>query len=462
VRAIFAIALWVVLSAPAILHAQTKPAFSTLYTFSSVADGNAGSPLVADAAGNLYGTTYAGGTNPNCTSCGTVFKLTPPSTGEGAWTKTILHSFAGGTDGLGPSNLSKLAIDPAGNLYGTTLYGGGNTTCSTYGCGTVFELSQNPANGVWTEHVLYRFTGGTDGGYVGTPVVLDNFGNLFGVSTWYGNTSTPACVQTLAGDPPGCGNVFELSPPAVGQTSWKLAVLHVFGNTPDGASPLAGLAIDDFGNLFGTTTNGGAPSTVGTVFRLQPPQPGGTAWTETILFDFAANDNVSGGFFPADTLIFGPGGLYGTLKAGGHACTGVDYGCGVVFSLSQPPTPGGRWNEHVLHYFSGGEDGAFPVASLHFDRAGNLFGATYTGGAGPCTLTSYPAGCGLVYELTPQKNGLTWTETALHRFQNGNDGAYPLAGLTLDGQGNLAGTTYPSSTSGERNVHRGVVYGVFP
>jgi uncharacterized repeat protein (TIGR03803 family) len=213
---------------------------ATLYSFTGGADG--GSPIagvIRDAAGNLYGTTEYGGDGGG----GTVFKLDP--TGH----FSVLYSFTGGTDGGGPVGLIR---DQAGNLYATTVFGGDLSCDSGYGCGTVFKLDS-----AGKETVLHSFTGGADGGYTrsGGSLVRDKSGNLYG-TTEFGGAS-------------GGGTVFKL------YTSGKLATLYSFTGGADGQTPY-GLSRDAAGNLYGTTENGGDVSCkasthgCGTVFKLHP------------------------------------------------------------------------------------------------------------------------------------------------------------------------------------------------
>jgi uncharacterized repeat protein (TIGR03803 family) len=419
---------------------------NSLYVFKGGTDGSAPSGLVADAAGNLYGTTFNGGTNSACNGCGTVFELSPPAGGQGVWTYTLLYSFAGFGDGNNPA--AALAIDASGNLYGTTQYGGGPpyTVCA-YGCGTIFRLQPpTSAGGMWTESVLYRFTGGADGGTPFTPVTIGASGKLYGTTYYYGATAASACMQ--ANQPNGCGVVYQLSPPAAGSANWTETVLHSFTNAPDGAYPAAGLIVDPFGNLFGTTAYGGSTGFgYGTVFMLRSPAPGSTAWTESVLWKF----NYADGYFPFDPLIFGPGGLYGTTRAGGDACaitgTGTGTGCGLVFALLQPAQGKTNWTEQVLHKFRGGKDGAYPSAGLTFDSSGYLLGTTTFGGGGPCSVPGYDTGCGTVYQLAPPVSGTAWTETILYAFQDLADGAFPGAGLIYDLFGDYAGTTATQSSA---------------
>jgi hypothetical protein len=176
-----------------LLFTVTPSAFgqreSVLYAFQGGNDGElpeAG--LVADKAGNLYGTTVAGGSvvSSICPSgCGTAFQLKPPSTAGGVWTESVIYNFQEGLDGAGPAG--SLIFDDAGNLYGTTNGGGGSTLCRSgagaVGCGTVFRLSPPSTTGEpWTETVLYSFQGGSDGAGPEAGVVLDHAGNLFGTT----------------------------------------------------------------------------------------------------------------------------------------------------------------------------------------------------------------------------------------------------------------------------------------
>jgi uncharacterized repeat protein (TIGR03803 family) len=357
--------------------------------------------LIFDAAGNLYGTTRVG-----TDSYGTVFELTPAA--GGGWTETVLHNFGYGTDGATP--YAGLIFDAAGNLYGTTQYGG------TYGVGTVFELTP-AAGGGWTETVLHNFGNGADGSTPFAGLIFDAAGNLYG-TTYQGGTYL-------------YGTVFELTP--AGGGSWTEKVLHNFGNGTDGAAPYAGLIFDAAGNLYGTTYQGGTYSSSGTVFELTPAAGGG--WTETVLHNF--NYNGTDGNYPYAGLIFdAAGNLYGTTYQGGT------YFYGTVFELT--PTAGGGWTEKVLYSFNNnGADGYYPQAGLILDAAGNLYGTTSYGGT-----YSY----GTVFELTPTAGG-GWTEKVLHNFNyNGTDGNYPYAGLIFDAAGNLYGTTYQGGTYGYGTV----------
>ncbi len=383
-----------------------------LHSFGNGQDGiNPDAGLIFDAAGNLYGTTYQGGTGV-CShlvppSCGTVFELSSRS--GASWTEKVLHNFRG-KDGVEPSG--SLIFDTGGNLYGTTQEGGAGL-CKDQnrlliGCGTVFELS--PAGGGrWTEKVLYSFVNnGADGFEPKAGLIFDASGNLYGT--------------TFVGGAYGYGTVFKLSPSAGG--SWTETVLHNFNQDgTDGVGPNASLIFDAAGNLYGTTVGGG-PGVNGTVFELTPL--GGGSWAEAVLHNF--NDMDEGYDSQASLIFDASGNLYGTVAFGGAG--GVDAE-GSVFELT--PVAGGSWTTTVLHNFNeNGTDGATSTAGVIFDATGNLYGTTEDGG--PRNVY------GTVFELTPQTGG-GWTEKILHDFGNGSDGVNPLAGLIFDAAGHLYGTT---------------------
>jgi uncharacterized repeat protein (TIGR03803 family) len=201
--------------------------------------------VILDSAGNLYGTTFGGG----AFGYGTVYELSPTTGAK--WTVTILHNFGNGSDGRQP--YSNLIFDTAGNLYGTTVYGG-DVHCNG-GCGTVFELSPT-ASGPWTETVLHAFEkNGSDGHYAESNLVFDSSGNLYGTTISGGHS--PACGSD------GCGAVFELTPAADGGCTET--ILNSFNNE-NGSVPHDGLIFDALGNLYGTTFSGGQGD--GTIFEI--------------------------------------------------------------------------------------------------------------------------------------------------------------------------------------------------
>jgi uncharacterized repeat protein (TIGR03803 family) len=289
-------------------------------------DGNDGSyplaRLIFDAAGNLYGTTDQGGIFGD----GTAFELVRSS--DGVWTEKILHNFGHGEDGAFPF-FAGLIFDAAGNLYGTTTGGGGkNAACgSANGCGTVFELFPN-GSGDWTVKILHNFGIGEDGSGPIASVIFDAAGNLYGTTT--GGGPGTACQSE------GCGTVFELSP--TGSGDWAETVLYSFRGSPsDGYHPQAGLIFDASGNLYGTTGGGGdalCPQFTlgcGTAFELTPA--GGGVWSETVLHSFGTG---LGGIAPAGGLILDDeGDLYGTTSEGGPHGSDTRIGLfgGTVFEI---------------------------------------------------------------------------------------------------------------------------------
>ena len=203
--------------------------------------------LIADAAGNLYGTTYyGGGSDCDGYGCGTVFKLTANL--DGTYSERVVYSFTGGRDGAAPA--AGLLADAGGNIYGTTREGGDDHTCLT-GCGTVFKLTAN-LDGSYSETVMYRFTGGSDGETPSSGLIADAVGNLYGTA-YSGGVFVPGCFRW-------CGTLFTLSP------TGSFAVLHSF-TFDDGGNPSGDLMADAAGNLYGTTTDGGS-NNWGTVFKL--------------------------------------------------------------------------------------------------------------------------------------------------------------------------------------------------
>ncbi len=368
----------------------------------SLGDGNAPSlpyaGLIEDSEGNFYGTTEFGGANNQ----GTVFELS----GSGSsWTATVLYSFAGGSDGAQPHG--GLLFDSAGNLYGTTNFGG-SANCSN-GCGTVFKLT--PESSSWSESVLYAFTGGSNGQEPNARLVLDSQGNLYGTTLLGGNAGT-ACTS-------GCGTVFQLS---LSSSGWQQSVLYAFTGGKDGATPYAGPTLDSDGNLYGTTSAGGNFGS-GTVFELTRGSSG--SWTEKVLQAFSGG---WGGKAPVgDVILDSSGNLYGTTSQGGARGS-----YGVVFELQ--PLWNGNYHETVLHAFYDAP-AASPMAGLVRDSAGNLYGTTALG----ASLSTCDTGCGTLFKLAPSSG--SWVFSVLHVFGQGTDGYNPTGDLIFDSNGDLWGTT---------------------
>jgi uncharacterized repeat protein (TIGR03803 family) len=272
------------------LAANGSYPYTVLYSFHRGTGAIGGAVgLVRDPSGNLYGAAGGG-------TAGTVFKVEP----SGA--ETVLYRFTGGADGSLP--LSGLVRDAQGNLYGAAEFGGDEQgqCASPGGCGVIFKLDTTGA-----ESTVYTFTGG-QAGYQPLNVILDAAGNFYGITLVGGSLNCMA----------GCGTVFKVD------TSGKETVLHVFtGGTTDGYYPVGGLVHDSAGNLYGTTTRGGAFG-LGTIFKVD------AAGNETIVQSFTGGSDGSTPF--ASLIMDSAGNIYGTTSAGGdpncHALI-----CGVIFKI---------------------------------------------------------------------------------------------------------------------------------
>jgi len=390
---------------------QTTGQEKVLYNFTGGADGgNPSGSLALDAAGNLYGTTpYYGGT----ASAGVVFKIAPNGH------ETVLYTFTGGADGGNP--MAGVTLDSAGNVYGTTFHGG------TVGAGAVYKIT--PAG---QETVLYSFTGGDDGSSPEAGVILDSAGNLYG-TTYYGGSANAGVVYKV-------------------DTTGVQAVIYSFTGGADGANPAAGVILDSAGNLYGTTRYGGTQgsrTTYGVVYMIDP------AGQETVLHSFGGSDGAnptagvvmdsSGNLYGTagvaymldtaglETILYSfPGGANGSGANGGVILDstgnlyGVAYGgvtsAGVLYELNA------AGQQTVLFTFASTTDGSVTAGRLVSDSSGNLYGATSAGGI-------YAAG--VVYKVNPAGK-----ERVLYTFAGGSDGQYPSGGVTLDSAGNLYGTTF--------------------
>jgi uncharacterized repeat protein (TIGR03803 family) len=402
--------------------------YKVLYNFQGAQSGDGALPggLVSDRAGNLYGVTEVGGIAGGCDGggCGVVYELSPNP--DGTWSETVLHAFCAGgipcVDGASPN--AGLVLDPAGNLYGITGYGGidGCYVVSGLGCGVVFELSP-PAlpGGTWTYTLLYTFcsvvVGGTceDGAIPYAGLTLGASGNL------YGTTSE-------GGSGVGGGTVFELSP---GSGGWIETVLYSFCSTggencSDGLEPLSGITFDKHGNLYGTTAAGGSADYfgAGTLFELSP-QSG--SWIESVVLGFSPSKSQPQ--YPYGLNIDPLGNFYLTFKTGKNGYGGV-----------------GRYSKGVLRSFIFNDaDGNTPDSELLIDSSRRvLYGAT-TGGL---------FGTGNVFEINPAGQ-----ETVLFTFcqPDCTYGYQPTGGVIEDSLGNLYGTAEVGGTG-----NAGVVYELTP
>ncbi len=322
--------------------------------FESGPDGsNPEARMVFGADGVLYGTTaYGGEYHCNNSSCGTVFKLSPPATACKSalcpWDETVVYRFLGNPHAGNP-NGGPLVFDQQGNLYGAANWG-------PTGYGTVYELSNN--GGTWSETDIFSPD------YSSSGLVADNAGNLYG---------------TNGGGFEGGGGVYQLVHSGSG---WH--VNQLFGITnyqTQGADTYGGVVLDSAGNIYASTAGEG-PSGGGTIFELSAG-----AWNFNLLYGLSGN----GG--PEESLSMDSvGNLYGTTYADGA------YGYGSVFELT--PSANG-WTYTDLYDFTGGSDGRNPISNVVIDAHGNLYGTATRGGSGPCTNMYYGNGCGVVWEITP-------------------------------------------------------------
>jgi uncharacterized repeat protein (TIGR03803 family) len=300
-------------------------------------------------------------------------------------TFVLLHTFTGGKDGANPQGTLVLN---GGNLYGTAYDG-------ALGYGTVFQVNIKTHKLT----VLHAFAGPpSDGQFPLSGLVLDQGRNFYGT--------------TYAGGALGLGTVYQVN------SGGTESVVHSFAGSSDGCLPYSGLIRDSQGNLYGTTSCGGAPPGGGAVFKLD------TTGQLTLLYSFGS-DFPSGGFFPIGGLLLEKGELYGTTALGG------DYG--TVFKVNVQTGASA-----VLHNFTSGLDGSYPAAGLIGDSAGNLYGTTEYGGDGFGEISGY----GVVFKL----NIPTSLETILYTFNYTGGG--PTAGLVRDSQGNLYGTTVYGTSYG--------------
>jgi uncharacterized repeat protein (TIGR03803 family) len=326
--------------------------------------------------------------------------LLPVGSAQAAGAFSVLYNFQGGNDGASPSG--QLITDSAGNLYGTTQFGGGFTGCGDgAGCGTVFKLT--PAG---SESVLHALNGISDGAFPDGPLYR-NRDNLYGAAAADGGESA--------------GAVFKIT------GAGTYSVIHAFAGPPDGFAPDGGLTKGGPRHLYGTTLEGGTGNCAigcGTVYKITKNG------TETVLYSFTGGGDA----FPTTAPIRdSKGNLYGTL--GGDGPTNW----GEIYKIA----PDG--SETVLHSFTDGSDGGDPQSSLLMDSAGNLYGTAGTGGTGS----------GTVFRLAPDG-----TFTVLYGFAaTGADGEDPTGNLVRDTKGDLFGTTFLGGPSGGGEVFEIDPYG---
>ena len=377
------------------LAAASQPAqaqtYEVIYNFTGKGTDGAnpyGGPVL-DPSGNLYGTTYLGGFYGS----GSVYRLSPSGS---SWTYSSLYSFKGiPDDGAAPA-FGSLAMGPDGSLFGTTEAGAH--------FGTVFAICACPGR----ELVIHRFGPGADGAQPIGGVVLDSAGNLYGT--------------TSLGGVYGKGTVFEA------KRSGTESVIYDFTGGRDGTNPPAGVTLDAHGNLYGTTSFGGANDD-GVVYELSPS---GSGWMQTVLYTF---QGLSDGQNPVGGVVLdGAGNLYGTTFDGGVN------GGGTVYELSPSAT---GWMFTTLYSFTGGYGGPYNKLTL---ANGSIYGFTEAEGAN---------GLGSVFKLAPAIGG--WIFTDLYDFIGGNEGSQPYGSVAVDSDGNVFGTTNVGGTQ-----NQGLVFEITP
>ena len=419
------LAVFALLTATVFASDASAHTLRTLHSFCAKADCTDGKspegPLAMDAAGNIYGTTFQGGKN----GCGTIFELSP----EGPhWRYRILHSLcAGYTIRHGALPVSRLIIDVHSNLYGTTFNGGKQNA------GVAFELSPNADRTKWTYSDIANLC---IRGYCAANSSTQSYGLTYrgassgvpydGVSPLYGQNQMAGRYML--------GMLYELQP-AADRTRWTARIIHEFcgpdGTCTEGSFPDNTLTMDANGDLFGPAYLGGTTG-VGTIFEFSPKRSG--KWAPTVLHDFCQTDCTDGQAPNSELLRDATGNLYGTAGSGGPNCPQSTLGCGVLFKL----VPNADQSQYsVLHSFcakQGCPDGAWPGGPLVMDGSGAVYG-----------VTDYNNG-------TVFKMGDTFhTVYAFCTKADCADGMHP-GGLTIDGSGNLFGITAGGGDYGQGTV----------
>jgi uncharacterized repeat protein (TIGR03803 family) len=429
-------------AAPGQSRAHNLTTLVSFCALANCADGDLPSGrLIADAEGNLFGTTTDGGAH----GLGTVFEIAKTDTGY-ASTPTILVSFcarANCADGAFP--FGGLIADAEGNLFGTTEQGGAHGAgVFVHGDGTVFEIRKTRRGYASTPTILVNFCAlpnCADGQFPQAGLIADADGNLFGT--------------TFNGGKHGSGTVFEIRKTRRGYASAPTTLVSfcALANCADGAGPRASLIADAEGNLFGTTINGGASgegiqncdtvvingSCAGTVFEIRKTRRG-YASTPTTLVSFCALANcVDGSSSFAGLIADASGNLFGTTAGGGAHASGT------VFEIAKTDTGYASTPTTLVSFcaLANCADGAAPLAGLIADASGNLFGTTAGGGA---------HASGTVFEIAKTDTGYATIPTTLISFcslTNCADGFDPTNDLMADAKGNLFSTTVGGGANGE-------------
>ena len=394
--AALAIAFLLVSVSTSTAHAQT---YQVIHTFSGPDGAIPVAGLNIDRGGKLYGTVRTGHSGSNW---GGAFQLRRGGTG---WLFNTLQIFDGTIS-------SRVIFGPNGTLYGTS-----PNNIAGHPYGYIYNLAP-PVNACtsalcpWNFSLLYPFSGGIEGA---TPlygdITFDQSGNMYGTTILGGS---------------GVGVVYEMT---LSGGQWTEQPIYTFAGSPDGATPYAGVIFDTAGNLYGTTTAGGASGN-GTVFELSPS---GGGWTEQVIYNFQGGAD---GGDPVGGLIFdASGNLYGATASGGTGSGGT------VFELSPN---GSSWTHNVLYNFNGtAACGPWGLLTL---QSGNLYGTTKCDGANSD---------GNVWQLT--SSGSNWTYSSLYDFTGADDGKEPYGNVIFDPSGNVYGT---ASLGGQHQV--GVVWEITP
>ena len=331
---------------------------------------------------------------------------------KGSWSEKNIFEFAVSN---GQTVNGGLTRDPAGNLYGTTVWGGNASDCTWHpygnGCGVVFKLS--PGSSGWNETVLHTFGGAPDGAApFYDPLLRDDAGNLYGTTAIGGNLNTKFCNTDFRGSNVGCGTIFKID------AGGNYSIVHKFIGFPyDGYAPEGGLVEDGLGNVYGTTQYGGKYN-YGTIFRINP------TGNETILYSFAGPNSPEGGEPIYRLAIDGDGNLYGTTQGVPPPCYGSS--CGTIFRLNK------NGKLKVLYTFTGDSNGYGPNQLVR-DASGTLYGTAWAGGV-------YTIGS--VWRLSPRG-----VFTQLHSFTGYEGGNGPYGAVLRDSKGNLYGTTFGGGTN---------------
>jgi hypothetical protein len=415
---------WMTLFATTQTRVSSAQTYNVLWDFGSNnnADGSAPEGQIAvDPAGNIYGTTSEDGGIGNC---GTVWELSPPAVTGETWTETTLHTFNCTTDGEYP--LGGVTLDKLGNLYATT--GGGGSGVNH---GEVFKMKPpTEKGGPWSYARIHVFAAPpVDGAAPSGPLTLDSAGNVYGTTAVGGTYSVNG---QLIG-----GVAFKLHP---GVGGYKETILWNFGGTGDASYILSGLRADVNGNWYGTSFFGGAYG-YGSVFELSPPTSG-AAWTENVIYSFTG-PNTSTGEYPQGSLVIDSHGtLYGVASGSSLNC------CGAVFQIK--PAAGGGWTTKAIYTFTHTTEGYRPVGLSMDPQAQNLYGVTLN--------TNGQNGNGVVFKLTqPTVSGGSWTYSVLHDFTTTGESGLKSPPI-VDSFGDVFGATF---TGGPQDG-RGVAYEITP